>query len=193
MKVTCLSILLLVTSAVAFPNGVVKDDRRRTRGVPGNNRALMTGEKPEKGSKGMKGKGMKGMGKKGCQTLTIKSPLSDVEGGFSKTAVGSTLTFPVYEYYTGELIGTYTKSSTDIFVGGEFADCTITGSYNLGFDDSLEYPFVSQIMLSGTCLGTTNAITGGTGKYACAAGSGNLIDGGEDFFAAELTICNTCA
>jgi hypothetical protein len=193
MKVTCLSILLLATSAAAFSNGVVKDDRRRrTRGVPDNNRALATGEKPEKGSKGMKGKAMKGMGKKGCQTLKLKSPFSEVSAGSSQTAVGDTLTFPVYDFYTDEPVGTFTKSSTDIFVGGEFADCTNTASYNLGFDDSLEYPFVSQIMVSGTCFGTSNAITGGTGKYACAAGYGALIDG-LDFFASELTICNTCA
>ncbi len=76
--------------------------------------------------------------------------------------------------------------------GVVFADCTNTASYNLDFDDSLEYPFVSQIMVSGTCFGTSNAITGGTGKYACAAGVVNFIDG-LDFFAEELTICNTCA
>jgi hypothetical protein len=215
MKSTCLSILLLATSAVAYREGLMQDDRRRrNKGVPGNNRALATGDKPsEKGMKGMggmklgmkgksvkdksskvssKGMGMKDKVKKGCQSLKVKSPFSDVEGGFSPTDVGSTVTFPVYEYDTGELIGTYTKASTDIFVDGEFADCTHTESFNLGFDDSLEYPFTNQIMLAGTCFGANNAITGGTGEYACAAGSGAFI-AGLDFFAVELTICNTCA
>jgi hypothetical protein len=201
MKVTCLSILLLVTSAVAFPNGVMQGDRRRrTRGVPVNNRALATGDKPaEKGSKGMggmsmKGKAMKEKGKKGCQSVKFKSSYSDLSAGSTETAVGETTALPLYDYYTDEPLGTYTESATIIFVGGEGVDCTFTGSFNLDVDASLEYPFVSQVMVAGTCLGLTSAITGGTGKYACASGELTFIFvNGEDSGVADLTICNTCA
>jgi hypothetical protein len=265
MKVTCLSILLLATSAVAYRNGVNPNGHgRRTRGVQGNNRALKTGNKnmvmikavkgmkdkdakdakavkdmkgmgmkdkdakhakgvkdmkgmgmkdkdakDAKGVKGMKGMGMKdkdakgvkdmkGMGMKdkdakGCQSLKIKAPYSEVEAGFGQTAVGETLTFPVYDYYTNEPIGTYTDATTDILVGGEFVDCTFAGSFNFDFDASLEFPFVSQVVVAGTCLGASNSIAGGTGKYACASGSEIFIDGGEDYFASNLSICNTCA
>jgi hypothetical protein len=44
-----------------------------------------------------------------------------------------------------------------------------------------------------TGFGVSNAITGGTGKYACASGEEIFLDGGVDYFASDLTICNTCA
>jgi hypothetical protein len=198
MKVTCLSILLLATSAVAYRNGINPDGHgRRTRGEQGNNRALKTGAKDmgmSKEVKGMKAMKMKGMRMKtACRSLKIKAPYSEVDAGFGQTAVGETLTFPVYDYYTNETIGTYTDQTTDILLGGAFADCTFTGSFNLGFNESLDFPFVSQVMVSGTCFGASNSITGGTGQYACASGSEIFIDGGEDYFASDLSICNTCA
>jgi hypothetical protein len=192
MKFTCLSVLLLATSAAARRNGV--------KGKQGNNRGLKTGDKDmagmTKGAKGMKGMGKKdkGMkGKDGCQSVKIKASYSEIEAGFGQTALGETLTFPVYDYYTDEPIGTYTDSTTEIFVGGEFADCTFAGSFNFDFDSSLQYPFVSQVMVSGSCLGASNSITGGTGKYACASGSEIFIDVEADYFASDLVICNTCA
>jgi hypothetical protein len=90
-------------------------------------------------------------------------------------------------------IGTFTDQSTDIFVGGVYTDCTYSGSFNFDFDESLEFPFVSQLMVAGSCSGNSNSITGGTGKYACASGSEIFIDGEEGIFASELVICNTCA
>jgi hypothetical protein len=198
MKVTCLSILLLATSALAYPNGAKRDDRRRTRGVSGDNRALKSGSTPPSKGMGMMGskasksaKASKGM--KGCQSVNIKALFAEVEAGFTETAVGDTLTFPVYDFYTDEVIGTYTDQTTNIFVGGEFVDCTFTGSFNFDFDENLFLPFVSQVLIAGTCDGAFNAITGGTGQYACASGFETFLDGGEDFFASELTICNTCA
>jgi hypothetical protein len=191
MKVICLSILLLLaTSAVAFIDGVKPgDQRRRTRGVPGNNRALL-----ERTLKGGKGKGM-GMndkkGAKGCQTLKIKAPYSEVV--VEDNAIGRTVFFPAYDYYTGEPIGTFTSAQTGIFVGlfGAPRECVISGSYNLGVDESLEFPFEDQIMVAATCRGATNAITGGTGEYACASGYEELVFGEEDFVT-DFTICNTC-
>jgi hypothetical protein len=191
MKVICLSILLLLaTSAVAFIDGVKPgDQRRRTRGVPGNNRALL--ERTLKGGKGMGGMGMNSKkGAKGCQTLKIKAPYSEII--FEANAVGETIFFPVYDFYTDEVLGTFTSSETNIFSGNEFLDCVISSAYNLGFDESLEFPFEDQIMMAATCDGAANAITGGTGQYACAAGSEMFVDGGEDIFAGVLTICNTC-
>jgi hypothetical protein len=163
MKATCLSVLLLATSAVAYKNGVKPEDRRR------RTRGLKTGAKDMGMSKGMsKGaktkKGMKGKDSKGCQSLKIKAFYTEIEAGFGQTAVGETLTFPVYDYYTDEPIGTYTDQTTDIFVGGVFADCISTGSFNFDFDSSLEYPFTSQVMIAGTCMGASNTITGGTGQ-----------------------------
>jgi hypothetical protein len=197
MKVTCLSILLLATSAVAYRNGFQADDRRRrTRGVPGNNNRAL------KGAKGSKGKGMMGgmgmtdkgsKGTKGCQSIKIKAPFDEIEPGFGETAVGETLIFLVLDFDTDEAIGTLTETTTDIFLGGEFVDCTLTGSFNFDFDENLDLPFVSQVLIAGTCLGASNAITGGTGQYACASGFETFIDGGEGFIASELTICNTCA
>jgi hypothetical protein len=210
MKVTCLAVLLLATSASAYPN--------RPTGKQENNRGLKTGDKDmgmSKAVKGMKGmgmskaaKGMKGMGmskaakgmkdkgmkgKAGCQSIKIKAPYAEIEAGIGQTALGETATFPVYDFDTGEPIGTYTDSTTEAFVGGQFADCTFAGSFNFDFDASLEFPFVSQVMVSGSCLGATNSIVGGTGKYACASGSEIYIDGGADYFASDLMICNTCA
>jgi hypothetical protein len=214
MKVTCLSILLLATSAVAYRNGVNPNDRRRTRGLKtgGKGMGMSKGTKGMKGmganDKGMKGtgandkgandKGMKGTGTNdkganGCRSLKIKAPYSEVDPGITETAVGETGTFPVYDYYTDEPIGTYTDQVTFAFVGDEFVDCTFTGTFNFDFDESLEYPFVSQVMLAGSCLGARNAITGGTGKYACASGTEVFVDAGDNDFASELYICNTCA
>jgi hypothetical protein len=200
MKVTCLSILLLATSAVAYRNGLNPDGHgRRTRGEQGNNRALKTGAKDmgmSKGVKGMKGMGMKDKDvkdSKTCQSLKIKALYSEIDAGVGQTAVGETLTFPVYDYYTNEPIGTYTDQTTDILLGGQFVDCVSAGSFNFDFDASLEYPFVSQLLIAGTCLGASNSITGGTGRYACASGSESFIDGGEDYFASDLSICHTCA
>jgi hypothetical protein len=198
MKVTCLLILLLATSAVAYRNGLNPDGHgRRTRGEQGNNRALKTGPKDlgmSKVVKGMTGMGMKDKGvKNSCQSLKIKALYSEIDAGSGQTALGETLTFPVYDYYTNEPIGTYTDQTTDILLGGQFADCVSTGSFNFDFDASLEYPFVSQVMIAGTCFGFSNSITGGTGRYACASGSENFIDGGEDYFASDLSICRTCA
>jgi hypothetical protein len=191
MKLTSLStVLFLATSAVAYPNGVRPDGHnRRTQGVPGENRALKGGK--TKGSKGMGGVGMKDKGANGCQSLKIKVPYDEVEP--TETAVGETLAFPVYDFYTDEQIGTYTGHNTNIFVGDEIADCTFTASFNFDFDASLEFPFVSQVMIAGTCSGATNSITGGTGKYACASGSEFFIDTGEFAFGSDLFICNTCA
>jgi hypothetical protein len=198
MKVTCLSVLLLATSAAAYRNGCHVDGvgHGRNRGLKTGNKNMgmskgIKGSKGSKGAKGMKDKGMKG--KAGCQSLKIKAPYSEVEAGFGQTAVGETLTFPVYDFDTNELIGTYTDATTEVFVGGEFSDCTFAGSFNFDFDSSLDFPFVSQVMVSGSCLGASNSIVGGTGKYACAAGSEIFIDGGDDFFASDLVICNTCA
>jgi hypothetical protein len=200
MKLTCLSVLLLATSAVAFRNGMPESNngQRRTRGVQGDNRALKSGSTPPSkgmgmmGSKGSKSaKASKGM--KGCESYKIKAPFDEVVAGIGETAVGETLIFTVYDFDTDEAIGTYTDQTTNIFIGGEFVDCTFTGSFNFDFDETLDFPFVSQIMVAGTCLGASNAITGGTGSAACASGFETFIDGGEDFFASELTICNTCA
>jgi hypothetical protein len=203
MKLTCLSVLLLATSASAFlEGGVDRDDRRRTRGLKSGGGSMSKGSKGGMGmggmsSKGSKGaKGAKGMPKgppKGCRTLKIKAPFDEVIAGISETAVGSTLVFTVYDYDTNEVLGTYTDQTTDIFVGGEFEDCTFTGSFNFDFDENLEFPFVSQAMTAGSCFGASNAITGGTGALACASGTETFLEGGEDFFASMLTICNTCA
>jgi hypothetical protein len=49
-------------------------------------------------------------------------------------------------------------------------------------------------MVAGTCQGTSNAIIGGTGEYACASGYDTIIDMEEaNLFVTEFTICNTCA
>jgi hypothetical protein len=204
MKVTCLSVLLLATSAEAYRNG--------PRGNQGKRRGLKTGEnvlnmnKVAKGMKGMgkkdekakKDKGMKeekaGMTEKAsCQSVKIKANYTEIEAGLDETALGETLSFPVYDYYTDEPIGTYTDSTTQIFVGGAYVDCTFAGSFNFDFDASLEYPFVSQVTVSGTCLGASNSITGGTGQYSCASGSEIFLDPDADYFASDLVICNTCA
>jgi hypothetical protein len=192
MKVICLSILLLLaTSAVAYIIDGVKpgDHHRRTRGVPGNNRALGISSALAatlKGGKGMGGMGMKSKkGAKGCQSLKIKSPRSEFE--VEHNAVGRTIFFPIYDYYTDAAIGTYTSSITNI------GDCGIeSGSYNLGVDPSLEFPFEDQITVTGTCDGIFNAVTGGTGEYACASGYGKSLLSEEDTFATDLIICNTC-
>jgi hypothetical protein len=199
MKVICLSILLLLTtSAVAYIiDGIEPGDhhRRTRRGVPGNNRAL--GEAfyaaTMKGGKGMGGMGMKDKkGAKGCQTLKMKSLDSEVVA--EANAVGGTLFFPLYDYYTNEPIGTYTSAQTEIFSPfGLFVDCVISASYNFGFDESLEFPFEDQIMIAATCKGPSNAITGGTGQYACASGYDTITDIEEaDLFVTVLTVCNTC-
>jgi hypothetical protein len=188
MKITCLSVLLLATSAEAYRNNIKGE-------IQGNRRGLKTGErdlgmnKVAKSNKGKKGK----KGKKGCQSVKIKANYTEIGAGLSQTAVGETLTFPVYDYYTDEPIGNFTDQTTQIFVGDAIVDCIFTGSFNFDFDESLENSFVSQVMVSGTCQGTSNAITGGTGKYACATGSEIFIDADADYFASDLQICNTCA
>jgi hypothetical protein len=53
MNLTCLLILLLATSAMAYPDGSRHD--RRNRGLPGNHRALKTA------SMGMGGRDMRPM------------------------------------------------------------------------------------------------------------------------------------
>jgi hypothetical protein len=187
MKVICLSMLLLATSAVAYIDGVKPgDDHRRTRGVPGNNRALDR----MRSLKG--GKGMGGMGTKGCKTLKIKSLDSEII--IEENAVGVTVFYPIYEYYSDEPIGTATTTFTDVFTGpGTQFDCVISTSYNLGFNEDLEFPFEDQIMAAGTCQGS-NAIIGGTGQYACASGYYTVVDIEEDnLFVTDFTICNTCA
>jgi hypothetical protein len=193
MQAICLSILLVATSALTYIDGDKPGDHhRRTRGVPGNNRALL--ERSLKGGKGMGGMGMKDKkGSKSCQLLTIKSPLSGVEVE-ENDAVGFTLFAPVYDYYTDDPIGTYTSSVTYIFAGGVAVNTVIYGSYNLGFDESLEFPFQDQIMFAATSSSfESNAITGGTGEYACASGYELDIDLEQDvYFATVLTICNTC-
>jgi hypothetical protein len=188
MKAICLSILLLATSAaVADIDGVKPGgQRRRTHGVPGNNRALYADKL--KGAKGMKDKKVP----KGCQSLKIKALFAEFV--FGDNAIGETLFFPVYDYNTDESIGTFTSTLTEIFAEGEVVDCVISRSYNLGFDESLEFPFEDQITIAASCDGTANAITGGTGEYACASGYGVPLDTeDDDSFAAVLTICNTCA
>jgi hypothetical protein len=129
-------------------------------------------------------------GAKGCQSLKLKSKFSKIV--VEDNAVGTTVFFPVYDYYTDEEIGTSTGSTTAVFFGGELVDCVGIATFNLGYDASLEFPFEDQIMLSGTCFGSNNAITGGTGEYACASGYEEIFDSGEDLFAVVLTICNTC-
>jgi hypothetical protein len=182
MKLSCLSILLLATSTLAYKNGVQSSDRhRRTKGVKDD---MPKG----KGGKGTKGE--KGM--KGCQTVAIKATSNVVEYVITETATGTTAIFPIYDYYTSEPIGTYTESATDIFVEEKFFDCIFSGTYNFDFDESLEFPFVSQIAVTGSCEGYSNAISGGTGKYACASGYDTHFDGGDDF-ASEITICGVCA
>jgi hypothetical protein len=185
MKLSCLSILLLATSTLAYKNGIQSSDRhRRTKGVKDD---MPKG----KGGKGTKGE--KGM--KGCQTVAIKATSNVVEYVITETATGTTAIFPIYDYYTSEPIGTYTGSATDIFVGGGHAGCAVSGTYNFDFDESLEFPFASQIVSTGSCRGDSNAITGGTGKYACASGYETFLEngGGDGFSASELTICGVCA
>jgi hypothetical protein len=64
---------------------------------------------------------MEDKGKKRCQSLKIKKNFAEIEDG-SETAVGEEFSFPVYDFYTDEPLGTYTESATYIFVGGEIAD-----------------------------------------------------------------------
>jgi hypothetical protein len=197
MKVTCLSVLLLATSAAAYRNNRRKGERRGLK-VGGEN--VLNMNKVAKGMKGIGKKDKKPVNDEGmeeekaaCQSVKIKADYTEIEAGLGETALGETLTFPVYDYYTDEPIGTYTDSTTQIFVGGAYVDCTFAGSFNFDFDASLEYPFVSSVMVSGTCQGASNAITGGTGKYSCASGSEIFIDPDADYFASDLVICNTCA
>jgi len=129
----------------------------------------------------------------GCIIKKTKSLFAEIEAGFSETASGSTLIFPIYDYETSDLIGSYVDQNTNVFFDGFQEDCVFTGSYNFDFDDSLDFPFASQLSIAATCLGTTNSITGGTGSYACATGYETFIEGDDEFFVSELTICNTCA
>jgi hypothetical protein len=211
MKFACsVSILLLLAnSALAFTHhGSTNPDdprQRRTRGVNEPRGLNYDGQQPKgmmkastkaaKSAKAPKDDKAPKVPKvpKGCVIKRFKALYSDIDAGIVDNAVGSTIIYPLYDYETGEPIGTYENSSVTVRLEDVVKDCVFSGAFNLGFDESEDFPFTSQIMVSGTCLGTFNSITGGTGEYACASGTELFIDSGdEDIFATQLTICNTC-
>jgi hypothetical protein len=136
---------------------------------------------------------MNSKGKSGCLELPFKVLISDIDEGVSSTAVGDTFFYPVLDYETLEPVGYYADASTSIISGGETVDCTFSGAYSFDYDESLENPFVSQIMTQGSCLGNRNSITGGTGAYACASGSAELVGDDEEYLSFKLEVCNICA
>lgn len=71
---------------------------------------------------------------------------------------------PLYDTFTDEVVGTFDQIT---FALGT-KDCYFEAVYNL--DENQRGISESQIMVSGTCFGLSDAVTGGTGEYACAAG-----------------------
>lgn len=80
---------------------------------------------------------------------------------------------------TGLLVGPNLTNPVD--------DCTLTRVYN--FDTNEAAGIHNQIMQVSTCYGLAGAITGGTGKYGCAAGWDHVSYQDSANLIRELNVC----
>jgi len=137
----------------------------------------------------LSGKGEVGKGKGGapvvvtsCQVIPVIMDFDDLRNAYTKTEAGGTFdTVPFYNAETGELLGYYSDSSTDL----ESEDCVGTGAFSFDYEE----PYVSQIAFQFTCFGEFNSITGGTGEFGCASGFEEFVFDDGNIIGSELNLC----
>jgi hypothetical protein len=122
----------------------------------------------------------------GCELLQFSISYDDSTAGYTETDVGSSLQYPLSDIETGETIGMYQDVATKIADGED--DCTFLAVYSIKLDDGSSSS--SQIMVQGTCSSPSNAIVGGTGKYACVDGYDYTTEVSNASVVANLVVCN---
>jgi hypothetical protein len=88
------------------------------------------------------------------------------EGNTTTTVFGETVESPVYEKNTGKNVAYYQHAAL-LHDNGE---CDVYGM--IAFDlDREDNTYKSHLYLQGSCAASTQAITGGTGRFECAIGT----------------------
>lgn len=124
-----------------------------------------------KGSKGGSPKG----GSKGadnCVQMWVRFNEDEFKESFQGEGLLGTNEADLYNQRTGNKIGQYQEVTTGI--GPK--DCYSSGVYTIEHDN-LGRP-TSQVFTASTCYARSQAIVGGTGRFACAKGTVSLTNAG---------------
>ena len=128
-----------------------------------------------------------------CETFTLKYFLQDIEDGREEIAGGDSLTYPLYDPVTSQIVGNYSDVAT--YFGPDGSHCVFNAVYSFNSAEAAETLLVrDQVMTQGTCAGAFNSIIGGTGDYACATGYDTFAAVAEsdpmgDFGIVVLRVC----
>jgi len=128
-----------------------------------------------------------------CQAIDLIAAVDDilrysVDNSKTDRNGRTTLWFPVYDAHTLKIFGTYSDAST---LTHEEDECVTNGLFSFDYDDGLQ-KFHSSITVASSCATEKSAITGGTGRYACATGYQSFYDGpgqGNIFIRTVLYVC----
>jgi len=121
-----------------------------------------------------------------CRTLNLLSKIADINAGKVATAVGETFSFPFYDANTMEMKGVFDDAATKL----KDPQCVYSGAFSMDYNNETE-TYDTQVMVSGTCTGSHNAITGGTGAFACASGYEVFtLAPSDEYIASTLYICS---
>eukprot|EP00527_Entomoneis_sp_CCMP2396_P009950 CAMPEP_0198139172 /NCGR_PEP_ID=MMETSP1443-20131203/2518_1 /TAXON_ID=186043 /ORGANISM="Entomoneis sp., Strain CCMP2396" /LENGTH=193 /DNA_ID=CAMNT_0043801221 /DNA_START=27 /DNA_END=611 /DNA_ORIENTATION=- len=177
---------LTLSGAASFRYGGTKDGHGR-RAVGGTRKlAGLRGKKSKKGSD--------------CESIKVFANEDDFETRYAEGEVGDIrvvtyVNVPFYSHTTGEQLGTFTNQAT--LVGNNAAldsnnnntECIGTATYTFlgpNEEEEEEFGYASQIFTQFSCNGKYDAITGGTGDYACTSGYFGYEDGYDELFICQV-------
>jgi hypothetical protein len=192
---SAISLATVAGSAVSSDGADAEQADRRVGRIKGGNSASSTDLSPIfrrdlKGSKGGYSGGSKGGGD--CEKVFVYYDKSDFKDEFQeigKQAGGANADIDIF--MTGPNKGRSIATYTEVQLAYGQKDCYVNGVFT--FNRNPKGKPNHQMFTSSTCFAQADAITGGTGAYACAEGTVKRVKRGTRMKQyLEIDVCFTC-